>query len=77
LIYSEDLLLFAATNQGLVTVWSVKTSTCLLNWQADLHEIDVLISVKQKLITGSSKGSLKLWNISAVHKNKQAEDRSK
>ena len=74
LTYGEDYLLFAATNHGLVTVWNVKTNNCFLNWQADLNEINVLISTKHKLITGSNKGCLKLWNISAIHKMKQSNE---
>jgi WD40 repeat protein len=73
LAYSEDYLLFAATNHGLVTVWSVISNSCFLNWQADLNEINVLVSVKHRLVSGSSKGSLKLWNIAAVHTIKQQQ----
>jgi hypothetical protein len=74
---TEDYLLYAATNHGLLTVWNVKTSTCFLNWRADSNEIDCLISMKHKLITGSSKGSLKLWNVSSIHKMKQGETKSR
>lgn len=65
--------LLAATSNGLVTVWNLKTNSCFLNWKADSNEIDYLVNSKQKLITGSSKGNLKLWNIGSfdeIKKNK-------
>ena len=53
--YSDSYLLFAATSFGLITVWQTKTNTCFLNWQADTNEIDFLVCIKHRLITGSSK----------------------
>lgn len=68
---AEETLLFAATSFGVVTAWS--GNTCFLNWQADTHEIGVLVSVKQRLITGSAKGNLKLWNVSSVHEMRRSD----
>ncbi|RNA21555.1 WD repeat-containing 90 [Brachionus plicatilis] len=63
--------LFAATSNGLVTVWNLKNNSCFLNWKADSNEIDYLVNNKQKLITGSSKGNLKLWNIGSLDEIKK------
>lgn len=69
--YNSEYLLFAATNFGLITVWQTKTNSCFLNWQADTNEIDFLVCIKHNLITGSTKGCLKLWNIASIHEMKQ------
>ncbi|CAF0967584.1 unnamed protein product [Brachionus calyciflorus] len=63
LTFGSGEWLFVANNYGLVTVWNLKSSSCFLNWKADSNEIDYLVNYKHKLITGSSKGNLKLWNI--------------
>jgi WD40 repeat protein len=63
-------MLFAATNFGLVTVWHTKTYNCFLNWQADSNELDFLVCIKHRLITGSSRGAIKLWNIQSIHEIK-------
>jgi hypothetical protein len=42
-----------------------------LYWKADSVEIDTLVNIKQRLITGSSKGSLKLWSISSINEIKR------
>lgn len=75
-MYSEDFLLFSGTSKGLITVWNCKTNTCFLNWQADTSEIDVLVSIKNRLITGSSKGNLKLWTVSSIHEMKSATNKA-
>lgn len=67
---SQDFLLYIATATGLITVWNTKTNSCFLNWQADSNEIDVLVCLKHNLITGSSEGSLKLWNVATIHEMK-------
>jgi hypothetical protein len=67
---NQDFLLYAATDTGFITVWSTKSNSCFLNWQADSNEIDVLICMKHNLITGSSGGSLKLWNVATIHEMK-------
>ena len=63
--------LLAATSNGLVTVWNLKNNSCFLNWKADSNEIGYLVNCKQKLITGSSKGHLKLWNIGSFDEIKK------
>lgn len=74
--YSDSYLLFAATSFGLITVWQTKTNTCFLNWQADTNEIDFLVCIKHRLITGSSKGHVKLWNINSIHELKQQQNKT-
>jgi hypothetical protein len=69
--YGSDSLIFAATTCGLVTVWDTQTNKCFLYWKADSVEIDTLVNIKQRLITGSSKGSLKLWSISSINEIKR------
>ena len=69
--YSDDFLLFAATNHGLISVWNTNSNTCFLNWQADTNEIDVLVSINHRLISGSTRGSLKLWNVTSIHEMKR------
>lgn len=69
----EDFLLFAATNYGLITAWNINSNTCFLNWQAETNEIDVLISIKHRLITGCVKGNLKLWNVKSIHEMKRTD----
>lgn len=69
--YNSDSLLFAATTHGIITVWDTKTNKCFLYWKADSFEIDTLVIIKHRLITGSSKGSLKLWSISSINEIKR------
>lgn len=76
LVYSEDHLLYVATNFGLVTVWNTKTNTCFLNWQADRHEIDSLVSINHSLVTGSCNGNLKLWDVSTIHQMKETKNKT-
>jgi WD40 repeat protein len=74
--FSEEGFLYAATNLGLITVWDAKTKACFLNWRADTNEIDVLVSIKHKLITGSNKGTLKLWNVTNIHELKRTANKT-
>ena len=64
-------MLFAATNFGLITVWNTNAYDCFLNWQADTNELDFLVCIKHRLITGSSRGTIKLWNIESIHEMKK------
>jgi len=72
----EDSLMYAASSSGVVTVWNTETYSCFMNWQADENEIDSVVSVGSRLVTGSGKGSLKLWNCQAVRDAKDTRNKS-
>ncbi len=72
----EDSLMYAASSSGVVTVWNTETYSCFMNWQADESEIDSVVSVGSRLVTGSGKGSLKLWNCQAVRDAKDTRNKS-
>ena len=65
-----------ATNFGLVTVWNTKTNTCFLNWHADNNEIDSLVTINKRLVTGSCTGNLKLWDVSTIHQMQEARNKA-
>ncbi|CAF0722865.1 unnamed protein product [Didymodactylos carnosus] len=62
-------LVLCSTNLGFITCWNTRTNVCMLHWKADQTEICYMISIKHKLITGSSEGLLKLWNIEHLESN--------
>ncbi len=64
--YGMEKLLFVGTTHGFVTVWDTVSTTCLLNWSADVNEIASISCLNYQLITGSSSGNLKLWSIQPV-----------
>lgn len=68
LISSMNLVL-CSTNFGFITCWNTRTNTCLLHWKADANEICFMSAIKHKLITGSSTGCLRLWNIEHLETN--------
>lgn len=59
-------LVLCATNYGYVTCWNSRLALCILHWKADTNEISYLSTMNNKLITGSSIGCLKLWNIQSL-----------
>lgn len=62
-------LVLCATNNGFVTCWNSRLCLCILHWRADLNEICYMATIKFKLLTGSSLGRLKLWNIENLELN--------
>jgi len=68
-LISSMNLVICATNFGFITCWNTRTNTCLLHWKADANEICFMTAIKHKLITGSSAGCLRLWNIEHLEMN--------
>jgi WD40 repeat protein len=62
-------LVLCATNSGFITCWNSRLCLCILQWKADSNEICYMGTIKHKLLTGSSKGCLKLWNIENLEMN--------
>ncbi|CAF2044469.1 unnamed protein product [Rotaria magnacalcarata] len=62
-------LVLCATNNGFITCWNSRLCLCVLHWKADSSEICYLITTKYKLLTGSSTGCLKLWDIESLETN--------
>ncbi|CAF0733971.1 unnamed protein product [Adineta ricciae] len=62
-------LVLCATNHGFITCWNSRLCLCVLHWKADSSEISYIASIKDQLLTGSSTGCLKLWNIENLEKN--------
>ncbi|CAF1001384.1 unnamed protein product [Adineta steineri] len=62
-------LVLCATNTGFITCWNSRLCLCVLHWKADLNEITYIATIKNKLLTGSSTGCLKLWNIENLEMN--------
>ncbi|CAF3419659.1 unnamed protein product [Rotaria sp. Silwood1] len=62
-------LVLCATNNGLITCWNSRLSLCILHWKADSNEICYIATTNYKLLTGSSTGCLKLWNIETLETN--------
>ncbi|CAF3845969.1 unnamed protein product [Rotaria magnacalcarata] len=62
-------LVLCSTNCGFVTCWNTRTNSCLLHWKADSNEICYMTAIKYKLLTGSSSGCLRLWNIENLEVN--------
>lgn len=68
-LISAANLLLCSTNIGFITCWNTRTNTCLLHWKADANEICLMTTIKSRLITGSSTGSLRLWNTESLETN--------
>ena len=68
LISSTNFVL-CSTNYGFITCWNTRTNSCLLHWKADSNEICYMTTIKNKLLTGSSNGCLRLWNIENLDVN--------
>ena len=68
-ITSSLNLVVCATNSGFLTCWNSRLRLCVLHWKADSNEICYLSIAKHKLLTGSSTGCLKLWNIENLEMN--------
>ncbi|CAF3688347.1 unnamed protein product [Rotaria sordida] len=62
-------LVLCATNNGLITCWNSRLCLCIFHWKADSNEICYISTTKYKLLTGSSIGCLKLWNIENLETN--------
>jgi WD40 repeat protein len=62
-VTSAGNLVLCATNSGFITCWNSRLCLCVLHWKADLNEICYMTTIKHKLLTGSSTGCLRLWNI--------------
>ncbi|CAF2433293.1 unnamed protein product [Rotaria sp. Silwood2] len=62
-------LVLCAMNNGLITCWNSRLCLCILHWKADSNEICYIATTKYKLLTGSSTGCLKLWNIENLETN--------
>jgi len=62
-------LVLCATNYGFITCWNSRLCLCILHWKGDLNEICYMSTINHKLLTGSSKGCLKLWNIENLETN--------
>ncbi len=73
----QDCLMYAASSTGVVTVWNTDKYNCFMNWQADETEIDSIVCIGSRLVTGSGNGSLKLWNCQAVKDMKDARNKSR
>lgn len=63
---SNSQIVLCATNCGFITCWSTRNNSCLLHWKADSNEICFMTTIKHKLLTGSSTGCLRLWNIESL-----------
>jgi WD repeat-containing protein 90 len=61
-LISASQYLLCSTDCGFVTCWNTRTNTCVLHWKADNHEIGYMSTIKYRLITGATNGSLRLWN---------------
>lgn len=68
-LISNSNLVLCSTNYGFITCWDGRTNNCLLHWKADSNEICFMTTIKHQLITGSSTGSLKLWNTENLETN--------
>ncbi|CAF3669977.1 unnamed protein product [Rotaria sp. Silwood1] len=68
-LISNSQLVLCSTNSGFVTCWNTRTNSCLLHWKADSNEICYMTTIKYKLLTGSSNGCLRLWNIENLEVN--------
>jgi WD40 repeat protein len=62
-------LVLCATNSGFITCWNSRLCLCVLHWKADSNEICYMSTINYKLLTGSSIGCLKLWNIENLETN--------
>lgn len=62
-VNSTANLVLCGTNYGYITCWNSRLCLCVLHWKADVNEICYLSTIDEKLLTGSSNGCLKLWNI--------------
>lgn len=62
-------LVLCATSGGLLTCWNSRLSLCLRHWKIDSNEICFIRANQHKLLTGSSTGCLKLWNIENLQTN--------
>ena len=62
-------LVLCATSDGLITCWNSRLSLCLMHWKADTNELCYMRAVKHRLLTGSSTGCLRLWNIEKLETN--------
>jgi hypothetical protein len=62
-------LVLCATNSGFITCWNSRLCLCILHWKADANELCYMKTIKHKLLTGSSIGCLKLWNIEKLEMN--------
>jgi WD40 repeat protein len=62
-------LVLCATNYGFITCWNSRLCLCILHWKADINEICYISTINNKLLTGSSIGCLKLWNIESLETN--------
>jgi WD40 repeat protein len=68
-LLSTNNLVLCATNCGFITCWNSRTNTCLVHWKADANEICYMSTIKNRLITGSSTGCLRLWNTESLEVN--------
>ena len=59
-------LVLCATSNGWITCWNSRLSLRLMHWQADCNELCFMRAVKRQLLTGSSTGCLRLWNIETL-----------
>jgi WD40 repeat protein len=62
-------LVLCATNSGLITCWNSHLCLCIFHWKGDVNEICYMTTIKHRLVTGSSTGCLKLWNIENLQAN--------
>lgn len=62
-------LVLCATNYGFITCWNSRLCLCILHWKAEMSEICYLATINEKLLTGSTSGCLKLWNLQNLERN--------
>lgn len=62
-------LILCATSDGSISCWNTRLALCLQHWRVDSNEICWMRSNGNRLLTGSSTGLLKLWNIESLLQN--------
>lgn len=72
--YAGDSILFVGTSTGKVSAWDTRKNSCFMHWEADTHEIDILVSRRGRLVTGGSGHSLRLWSVVGIGEMKMPSD---
>uniref|UniRef100_A0A8C4QWK5 CFA20 domain-containing protein n=1 Tax=Eptatretus burgeri TaxID=7764 RepID=A0A8C4QWK5_EPTBU len=61
--FSPHGVIYTGTILGKVCAWNTHQRCCFLSWDADCGDIGVLLCRRHKILSGSERKNLKLWNV--------------
>uniref|UniRef100_UPI00359003D2 WD repeat-containing protein 90-like n=1 Tax=Myxine glutinosa TaxID=7769 RepID=UPI00359003D2 len=64
--FSPHGVIYTGTTLGKVCAWNTRQKCCFLSWDADCGDIGVLLCRSYKILSGSERKKVKLWNVGAL-----------